>query len=154
MEKSELSKLVISNSARVTYVWHFQPRLVIFPCRTHYRASFCKLSSDQLRAALLIGRNAVAWTSALSNVGRLWRHNFPTCQCRTIVTSQSSDMIHVRPGIELVTSRSQVRRPNFVIDPSEVHLRLANIKEYIRLLARTAFQIGFSGISADYYASR
>ena len=34
-------------------VWHLQPRVVIFPCRTHYRVSYV-LSSDQLQESWII----------------------------------------------------------------------------------------------------
>ena len=54
------ASIIIMSSALYRAFW-------IVVCRTHYRASLCKLSYDQISAASLIGRNAVTWRWSLSN---------------------------------------------------------------------------------------
>jgi len=83
--------------------WHVQPRVVIFPCRTHYCPSsvFTVVWPDQ-PAASLIGRNAVTWRWALSHV-----HRFTVTRVDIIMLTGWHYNVNPAPGDrEAVTWRS------------------------------------------------
>jgi len=59
------------------FVWHVQPRVVIFPCRTHYRPSSVKCKQNNVQNItfdLVIGRESNSWLH--------FRKIFTTCHPR------------------------------------------------------------------------
>ena len=63
-------------------VWHVQPRVVIFPCRTNYRVSYV-LSSDQLQESWIICK--------LKSFPPLYLHDLNT-QDRRVIFSVSKTL--------------------------------------------------------------